>query len=272
MNPSALLVEDDAAIRDLLQYTFERAHFRVYPVGSAERALELLKERLPTIAVIDWMLPALSGASLIERLRRDPRTAPIPLLMVTARGSEEDRVHGLECGADDYLVKPFSPNELVARAHALIRRRAPEYAPGRLSLGPFVLDTEARTVTAAGRRISLRQVEFRLLKLFLAHPNRVFTRNELLDRVWGENVFVEERTVDVHIRRVRLALGPEHRDLISTVRGGGYKLNLNPAAAPAASAIAGTEAATAAPATTAAPAATAATASPAGPSLALSTR
>jgi len=224
MHPSVLVVEDDSAIRDLLQYTFERANFRVLAAGSAERAIELVKERVPTVAVIDWMLPAVSGLSLIEKLRRDPRTAGIPLLMVTARDGEQERVTGLDAGADDYVTKPFSPSELIARVNALIRRRAPEFSSGRLSAGPIVLDTESRNVEVGGKTITLRQVEFRLLKLFLAHPDRVFTRNELLDRVWGESVFVEERTVDVHIRRVRLALGPGYRDLITTVRGGGYKL------------------------------------------------
>ena len=227
MYPSVLVVEDDSAIRDLLQYTFERANFRVFAAGSAERAIEVVKERVPTVAVIDWMLPALSGLSLIEKLRRDPRTAAMPLLMVTARDGEKERVNGLDAGADDYVTKPFSPSELIARVNALIRRRAPEYSTGKLSAGPIVLDTDSRTVEVGGKGVNLRQVEFRLLKLFLAHPNRVFTRNELLDRVWGESVFVEERTVDVHIRRVRLALGPDYRDLIHTVRGGGYKLDLS---------------------------------------------
>ncbi len=225
MNPSVMIVEDDAAIRDLLQYSFERAGFRVQPAASAERALELLRERLPTALVIDWMLPSLSGIALIERLRRNARTADLPLLMLTARSEEQDRVGGLEAGADDYVVKPFSPSELIARVNALVRRRAPEFAGGTLVLGALELDSDARTATVDGIRIGLRQVEFRLLKLFMAHPNRVFTRNELLDRVWGEHVFVEERTVDVHIRRVRLALGERFRDLISTVRGGGYKLD-----------------------------------------------
>jgi two-component system phosphate regulon response regulator PhoB len=238
MHPSVLVVEDDSAIRDLLQYTFERASFRVLPAGSAERAIEIMKERVPTVAVIDWMLPAMSGLALIERLRRDPRTAGIPLLMVTARDGEQERVNGLDAGADDYLTKPFSPGELIARVNALIRRRAPEYASGRLSAGPITLDTETRKVEVSGKTVNLRQVEFRLLKLFLAHPNRVFTRNELLDRVWGESVFVEERTVDVHIRRVRLALGPGFRDLINTVRGGGYKLDLGAALPPPATAAA----------------------------------
>ena len=220
MHPSVLVVEDDSAIRDLLQYTFERA-------------MEIVRERVPTVAVIDWMLPAMSGLALVEKLRRDPRTAAIPLLMVTARDGEQERVTGLDAGADDYVTKPFSPGELIARVNAMIRRRAPEYSSGRLSAGPIVLDTDTRGVEVDGKTVSLRHVEFRLLKLFLAHPNRVFTRNELLDRVWGESVFVEERTVDVHIRRVRLALGPGFRDLIHTVRGGGYKLDLGaePAAA-----------------------------------------
>jgi len=239
MQPSVLVVEDDAAIRDLLQYTFERAGFQVRTAASAERALELLKERVPTVAVIDWMLPAMSGLVLVERMRRDPRTAGIPMLMVTARDGEQERVHGLESGADDYLVKPFSPSELVARVRGLIRRRAPEFSNGRLSAGPVVVDSDARTVDVGGRRVNLRQVEFRLLKLFIAHPNRVFTRNELLDRVWGETVFVEERTVDVHIRRVRLALGPDFRDLITTVRGGGYKFDVEGAPAAANGAAAG---------------------------------
>ncbi len=225
MKPSVIIVEDDAAIRDLLQYSFERAGFRVLPAASAERALELLKERLPTVLVIDWMLPALSGLALVEKLRRTSRTADLPLLMLTARGSEQDRVGGLEAGADDYVVKPFSPSELIARVNALVRRRAPEFAGGSITLGALELDSDARTATVDGTRVALRQVEFRLLKLFMAHPDRVFTRNELLDRVWGEDVFVEERTVDVHIRRVRLALGKPYRDLISTVRGGGYKLD-----------------------------------------------
>jgi two-component system phosphate regulon response regulator PhoB len=226
MTPSVLLVEDDHAIRDLLQYTFERANFRVVAAVSAERALELLRERVPTAAVIDWMLPGLSGVALVERLRRDPRTAALPLIMVTARDRENERVAGLDAGADDYVLKPFSPAELIARLNALIRRRLPEYAGGVITVGPISLDSDACTARVDGAPVKLRQVEFRLLKLFLAHPGRVFTRNELLDRVWGEHVFVEERTVDVHVRRVRLALGSRRRDVIVTVRGGGYKLDM----------------------------------------------
>jgi two-component system phosphate regulon response regulator PhoB len=175
--------------------------------------------------LIDWMLPNKSGLALARELRETERTADLPLIIVTARGEESDRVKGLDQGADDYVVKPFSPRELIARIQAVLRRRAPHASDAELAAGGLALNPVSHEVMLNGKAVELGPTEFRLLHFFLAHPERVYTRAQLLDQVWGDHVFIEERTVDVHIRRLRVALGDDGEDLIRTVRGSGYKLS-----------------------------------------------
>ncbi len=220
-----LVVEDDAPIRELLDIVLRSAGFDVWMVASAEAALERLRGATPSIAIVDWSLPGLSGPGLVRKLRQGEHTASMSIVMLTARGGEQDRVQGLEAGADDYIVKPFSTRELVARLRALIRRRAPELADNPIEIGSLTLDPASHTVTLGGRKLTLRLVEFKLLRFFMARPDRVFSRTELLDHVWGKEVYVDDRTVDVHVRRLRMALGEAHRDLIATVRSGGYKFD-----------------------------------------------
>ncbi len=226
MSARVLVVEDDPAIQELIRFTLEKAGLQSILVDSAEAAEAALRAGLPDVVLIDWMLPKMSGLTLARKLRETDRTASLPLIMVTARGEEADRVAGLESGADDYLVKPFSPRELVARVRALLRRRTPHVADTKLTVGPICLDPISHEVTVVGERVELTSTEFKLLRFFMAHPGRVFGRAQLLDQVWGDHVFVEERTVDVHIRRLRRALGPQGDELIETVRGAGYKLTL----------------------------------------------
>ena len=220
-----MVVEDDEPIRELLEMVLRSAGFDVWLAASAEAAIDRLRASVAPIAIIDWSLPGLTGPALIKKLRQDERTAAMSVVMLTARGSEQDRVHGLEAGADDYIVKPFSTRELVARIRALVRRRAPEIADEPLEIGILRLDPRSHVVTLGQRKLSLRLVEFKLLRFLMAWPDRVFTRSELLDHVWGEEVYVDDRTVDVHVRRLRIALGEVHRDLVATVRSGGYKFD-----------------------------------------------
>ncbi|MCX7946384.1 MAG: phosphate regulon transcriptional regulator PhoB [Hydrogenophilus sp.] len=223
--PLLLIVEDDAAIRELLTLHFEQAGFRTAAAADGRSALQWLAELLPDAVVVDWMLPDQSGLALVGRLRRDARTRALPIVMLTARASEEDKVRGLEEGADDYVTKPFSPRELVARVRAVIRRRRPEADPRPVEFGGLHLIPEVRQASYGGRSTTLGPTEFRLLHFLVTHPERVWERSTLLDRVWGDHVFIEERTVDVHIRRLRLALtaiGAE--GFVQTVRGVGYRL------------------------------------------------
>jgi two-component system phosphate regulon response regulator PhoB len=225
-----LVVEDDPAIQELLRFTLRKSGFAATVAGSAEEGMTALGGALPDVVLIDWMLPRTSGIALARQLRQNPRTADLPIIMVTARGEETDRVEGLETGADDYLVKPFSPRELVARIQALLRRRAPHVSESVLTAGPLRLDPSTYEVTFDGLRITLAPTEFKLLRFLMANPGRVFTRAQLLDKVWGDHVFIEERTVDVHVRRLRQALGEEAgQQLIETVRGAGYRLAAGPA-------------------------------------------
>lgn len=225
MGARVLVVEDEPAVQELIRYTLEQAGLEPLPVDSAEDALASLRDELPDAVLIDWMLPNKSGLALARELREAPRTADLPLIMVTARGEEADRVKGLEQGLDDYVVKPFSPRELVARIQAVLRRRAPHASDSELSAGPLVLNPVSHEVTLAGKPLEIGPTEFRLLRFFMAHPERVYSRAQVLDQVWGDHVFIEERTVDVHIRRLRLALGDYGENLIKTVRGAGYKLS-----------------------------------------------
>jgi len=226
MTTRVLVVEDDPAIQELIRFTLQKAGLEPVAAESAEEAEAALKAELPDVVLIDWMLPKMSGLALAQKLRAEGRSAKLPLIMVTARGEEADRVAGLETGADDYLVKPFSPRELVARIQAVLRRRAPHAAEMKLAVGQLQLDPISYEVTLDGRVVELASAEFKLLRFFMAHPGRVFSRAQVLDQVWGDHVFIEERTVDVHIRRLRQALGPKGEALIETVRGAGYKLTL----------------------------------------------
>jgi two-component system phosphate regulon response regulator PhoB len=221
---NVLFVEDDLAIVELVRYTVGRAGFDFAHAGSAEEAVAQINQTLPEVVLIDWMLPGMSGLALAQRLRREARTRNVGIIMVTARGEEADRIVGLEHGADDYLAKPFSPRELVARIRAVLRRRVPERGLETLSVGRLALNPETYTVTLDSRRLELAPTEFRLLRVLMAQPGRVFTRPQLLDKVWGESAFVEERTVDVHVRRLRVALGTQGEALLETVRGVGYRL------------------------------------------------
>lgn len=235
-----LVVEDEPAVQELMRYTLEQAGMDPTTVASAEDALALLREELPDAVLIDWMLPHKSGLALARELRETARTADLPLILVTARGEEADRVKGLDQGADDYVVKPFSPRELVARIQAVLRRRAPHASDAALSAGGWVLNPVSHEVTLNGQPVALGPTEFRLMHFFLSHPERVYSRTQLLDQVWGDHVFIEERTVDVHIRRLRQALGDDGEDLIKTVRGAGYKFSAaRPQAASAAAAQGG---------------------------------
>ncbi len=221
---TVLVVEDDPAIQELVGFTLSHAGFGVIITGSAEEALERIGEILPDIALVDWMLPGVSGIVLAQRLRSQLRTRDLPIIMLTARATETDRVTGLEQGADDYVVKPFAPRELVARIRAVLRRRAPEQGNDVLEVGPIRLDARSHVVSVAGAPVEIGPTEFRLLRFLLAHPERVFSRAQLLDKVWGDHVFIEERTVDVHMRRLRLTLGAGADAWLVTVRGAGYKL------------------------------------------------
>jgi two-component system phosphate regulon response regulator PhoB len=219
-----LVVEDDRAIQELLAYWLAQAGYEPVPALTAENALDSIKDELPDALILDWMLPKMSGLALAKQLRADRRTRGLPIILLTARAEEPDKLAGLEHGADDYITKPFSPRELLARLKAVLRRRKPEDAGDALRAGAVVLDPASYRVTIRGEEIALGPTEFRLLQFFLANPERVFTRDQLLDRVWGDHRFLELRTVDVYIRRLRATLrqhGAE--DLIETVRGVGYR-------------------------------------------------
>jgi two-component system phosphate regulon response regulator PhoB len=221
-----LLVEDDAALAELVRWHLERENFEVEHTVDGEEALLLARERAPDLVLLDWMVEGLSGIEVCRRLRRVPDTANVPIIMLTARGEEEDRVRGLETGADDYVTKPFSPRELVARVGAVLRRVRPALAGEQLAYSDIEMDTAAHKVRRGGSPVALGPTEFRLLKHFLEHPGRVFSRERLLDSVWGRDSDIEPRTVDVHIRRLRKAINiADCPDIIRTVRSAGYALD-----------------------------------------------
>jgi two-component system phosphate regulon response regulator PhoB len=225
-----LLVEDDAALAELLTWHFQREDFDVVQTPDGEEALILAQERPPDIVLLDWMVENLSGIEVCRRLRRMSDTANVPIIMLTARGEEEDRVRGLETGADDYVTKPFSPRELIARVNAVLRRVRPALAGEVLSFGDLEMDTVAHNVRRGGELIALGPTEFRLLRHLLEHPGWVFSRERLLDSVWGQDSEIELRTVDVHIRRLRKAINAGNRpDIIRTVRSAGYSLDADAA-------------------------------------------
>lgn len=226
VKPLVLVVEDEHALVTLLRYNFEAAGYEVATALDGEEALLAISERRPDLIVLDWMLPSISGLEVCRQIRRKPETRDVPVIMLTARGEEGDRVRGLDSGADDYVTKPFSPNELVARVRAVLRRSRPSTAEEVLSYAGLAMDLAAHRVTRNGRAIHLGPTEFRLLRHFMEHPGRVFAREQLLDAVWGHDVYVEPRTVDVHIRRLRKAInGDGEPDVIRTVRSAGYALD-----------------------------------------------
>ena len=225
MSANVLVVEDEPQIQELLAVNLEHAGHRVRRAASAEEAEAAIRAALPDVVVLDWMLPGESGLSLARRLRGDARTRDLPILMLTARAMENDKISGLEAGADDYLTKPFSPRELNARIKAVLRRRAPQLSGDAVEVQGLRLDPATHRVTAGTERIALSPSEFKLLHFLLTHPGRIYSRAQLLDQVWGDHVYIEERTVDVHIRRLRKALeATGHDRLIDTVRGAGYGL------------------------------------------------
>jgi len=221
-----LLVEDDSALAELVVYNLEREDFEVDRTSDGEEALLLARERAPDLVLLDWMIEGVSGIEVCRRLRRRPETANVPIIMLTARGEEADRIRGLETGADDYVTKPFSPRELVARVGAVLRRVRPALAGEQLSYGDLDMDIVSHKVKRGGETVALGPTEFRLLRHFLEHPGRVFSRERLLDGVWGHDSDIEPRTVDVHIRRLRKAINAGGRsDIIRTVRSAGYALD-----------------------------------------------
>ncbi|OGA67123.1 MAG: phosphate regulon transcriptional regulatory protein PhoB [Betaproteobacteria bacterium RIFCSPLOWO2_12_FULL_68_20] len=229
MAANILLVEDEPAIQELIAVNLEHAGHHVIRARDAEGALGIVRNALPDLLLIDWMLPGMSGVSLARQLRQEERTREIPIILLTARSAEADKVAGLEAGADDYVTKPFSPKELLARIKAVLRRRAPQMTDDPIEVNGLRLDPATRRVYGNSRPLELGPTEFRLLHFLMTHPERVHSRTQLLDQVWGDHVFVEERTVDVHIRRLRKALEPSAHDrLVETVRGSGYRLTASP--------------------------------------------
>jgi two-component system, OmpR family, phosphate regulon response regulator PhoB len=224
--PRLLLVEDDPALAELVEYRFRAAGFEVRTVGDGDEALLMAAEETPDLVVLDWMLEGTSGIEVCRRLRRDRGTAHVPIIMLTARGAEEDRVRGLEMGADDYVTKPFSPRELLARVGAVLRRVRPALAGETLRVGDLELDPVSHKVVRRGEPVTVGPTEFRLLRHFMEHPGRVFSRGQLLDAVWGNGSDIELRTVDVHIRRLRKAIGIDGApDPVRTVRSAGYAID-----------------------------------------------
>jgi len=226
MKPSILLVEDEAPLVTMLTYNLEKAGFEVRAAMDGEEAMLMLAERVPDLVVLDWMIPKLTGLEVCRQIRRGKATSRLPVILLTARAEEDDRLRGLETGADDYITKPFSPKELIARIRAVLRRSRPATGEDELSFADVRMDLAAYRVTRDGREIHLGPTEFKLLRHFLENPNRVYSREQILDAVWGPDSYIEPRTVDVHIRRLRKALNIDGRpDLIRTVRAAGYALD-----------------------------------------------
>ena len=232
--PTVLVVEDESAIAELIAINLRHAGFEVTLAETADQALAAVGAVLPDLVLLDWMLPGQSGVSLARRWRADARTKELPVIMLTARADETDKVAGLDAGADDYLTKPFSTQELLARIRAVLRRRMPEALDSAVEVGGLKLDPSTRRVARSGIELKLGPTEFRLLHFLMTHPERVHSRAQLLDRVWGDHVFIEERTVDVHVKRLREALLPARcSQMIETVRGAGYRLTQQVSTAPA---------------------------------------
>ena len=224
--PTLLLVEDDRALADLLMWHFDREGYDIVRTADGDEALILAEERTPDLVILDWMIEGVSGIEVCRRLRRRASTAHVPIIMLTARGEESDRIRGLETGADDYVTKPFSPRELIARVGAVLRRMRPALAGEQLSYSDIEMDVQAHRVRRSAKPVQLGPTEFRLLRHFMEHPGRVFSRERLLDAVWPHDPDIDARTVDVHIRRLRKAINEGgHSDLIRTVRSAGYSLD-----------------------------------------------
>ena len=222
---SILVVEDEPDIRELLRFTLHRAQFNVLAAADSEEAIQLLEGAPPSAAIIDWMLPGMSGIELAKRIRSDQTTRELPIIILTARSGEADKLQGFNYGIDDYITKPFSPRELVARVRALLRR-AGKLQDGKINLNGIQLDTIAHSVSIEGNPVHLRPTEYRLLEIMMRHPNRAFQRSQFLDQVWGRSVYIDERTVDVHVLRLRNALKPfDKQNIIKTIRGVGYRLD-----------------------------------------------
>jgi two-component system phosphate regulon response regulator PhoB len=223
MSNEILVVEDEPISQRLIQASLERAGHHVRCVSSVPAAEAEIRKLLPGLVILDWMLPEVTGVTLVRRLRADPRTMDLPIIMLTSRERECDKVTGLEVGADDYITKPFSPLELISRVKAVMRRRVPQLTDDIVECGGIMIDPGSNRIEADGRDIELGAIEFRMLHFFVTHPNRVYSRTQLLNEIWGDHVFIEERTVDVHIRGLRRALSPSGHDrLLETVRGTGY--------------------------------------------------
>ncbi len=220
-----LIVDDEAAIREMIASALEMVDYETLEAGDAQTAHSIIVDRKPDLILLDWMLPNTSGIELARRLKKEELTSEIPIIMLTAKGEEDHKVQGLESGADDYITKPFSPRELVARLRAVLRRTTPPGIEDPVEVKGLRLDPGSHRVSLQGEPLSMGPTEFRLLQFFMTHPERAYSRAQLLDQVWGGNVYVDERTVDVHIRRLRKALGDEHSALIQTVRGTGYRFS-----------------------------------------------
>ena len=228
MKPTVLIIEDEASLVTMLRYNLEKEGFNVAEASDGEEAMTVAEEIMPDAIILDWMLPRMSGIEVCRQLRRKSNTRSVPIIMLTARGEETDKVRGLNVGADDYMTKPFSMSELLARMRALLRRSLPAQTKGQLTFGDVVMDLDAHRVNRAGQYIHLGPTEFRLLQFLMERPGTVYSREELLNAVWGPDIYVEPRTVDVHIRRLRKALNLEGQDdLIRTVRAAGYALDSN---------------------------------------------
>ncbi|HKK04421.1 MAG: phosphate regulon transcriptional regulator PhoB [Gammaproteobacteria bacterium] len=226
MSNKILIVDDEQAIREMVSFALTRAGFEVLEAADAQQAQTVVADELPDLLLLDWMMPGVSGLDLARRLKREELTRDLPIIMLTARGEEEEKIRGLEVGADDYVTKPFSPRELVARIKAVMRRANPQSGEEIIEFDGLKIDPAGHRVTAMGRALEMGPTEFRLLHFFVTHPDRVYSRSQLLDRVWGGNVYIEERTIDVHIRRLRKALSPEGHDrFVQTVRGAGYRFS-----------------------------------------------
>ncbi len=230
MQKRILIVEDETTIRDMVAFALRKAGLEAVHAPDVRGAQDAIMQRVPDLILLDWMLPGMNGLDYARRLRRDDLTREVPIIMLTARGEEGDRVNGLDAGVDDYVVKPFSTRELIARIKAVMRRTHGDAADGSVDLGGLRIDTAAHRVFAGTETVSIGPTEYRLLHFFMTHPERVYSRSQLLDHVWGGSVYVEERTVDVHIRRLRKTLEPHRADgLIQTVRGAGYRFSTTPA-------------------------------------------
>ncbi|WP_090198247.1 phosphate regulon transcriptional regulator PhoB [Pseudomonas pohangensis] len=220
-----LIVDDEAPIREMIAVALEMAGYDCVEAANSQEALASIVDRQPDLMLLDWMLPGSTGIELARRLKRDELTAQIPIIMLTAKGEEDNKIQGLEVGADDYITKPFSPRELVARLKAVLRRAGPADNDAPLEIDGLLLDPLSHRVTIDGEPADMGPTEYRLLQFFMTHQERAYTRGQLLDQVWGGNVYVEERTVDVHIRRLRIALGKTYESLVQTVRGTGYRFS-----------------------------------------------